>query len=211
MQPLSLLQLKLKQNFISSNSSYTEDSFQTSSSTPISSLSSSGVFSSSGLSSSIGVSNNQSSELTSSTATFNSVDIAYLQQQIQELQIRLRDSQLNQAQPSSSSQLPIQQQSNAVQQEINKLKVQFKNLYFKSKRYSSHIEYFDKYLKDDKVPPALFNNNMPRPFLPCNNSFVEEYNKLIREFQTATIKLCHKHLNLALNNDVNPLLSSIRS
>jgi len=35
--------------------------------------------------------------------------------------------------------------------------------------------------------------------------------KFRTEFQTATIKLCKKHLKLALYNDVSPLLSSIRS
>ena len=71
---------------------------------------------------------------TNPSASFSSTDIAFLQQQIQNLQ-----SQLNQCQSQDLS----QQSSQLVNNAINKLKVQYKNLYSKLKRYKSHIEYFD--------------------------------------------------------------------
>jgi len=47
--------------------------------------------------------------------------------------------------------------------------------------------------------------------LPSNRSFVEAYNKLIREFQTSTIKLCQTHLQQALDQEVCPKLENLKT
>lgn len=94
--------------------------------------------------------------------------------------------------------------------EINKLKIQFKNTYSKLKRFESHINYFNNYKSHKLVPPALFFNKFPEPFLPSNKDFVTEYNSLIQQFQMDCMSLCIKHLENMLENDIKIKLNQIK-
>ena len=193
-QPLSSLQSKYKLNFLSKNNSYSINSFQESNSSFASASASA------------------SSTSNASSTLSNNDEIASLRSELDQLRSLLvqQNSQQNSVQSQPMSLQPPQL-DHIINNELNKLKVQYKNLFSKHKRYSSHIDYFDKYIKDNKVPPSLFNCHFPRPMLPCNKRYVEAYNKLIREFQIAAINLIKHHLNLAIEEDINPQLDSIKS
>lgn len=89
-----------------------------------------------------------------------------------------------------------------INNEINLLKIQFKNLYSKQKRFECHANYFKSYIKHKLVPPALFYNRFPMPFLPSNDDFVTEYNELIRKFQSDCLDLCLKHVENMIDNEL---------
>jgi len=192
-QPLSVLQSKVKLNFLSSNNSFTINSFPAAIGSSTSSASS-------------------SLSAASSSSSSNPDEIANLRLELDQLRSLLnqQNSQQNLAQ-SQQSTLQPPQLDHIISNEINKLKVQYKNLFSKHKRYSSHVDYLDKYLRDNKVPPSLFNCHFPRPMLPCNKNYVEAYNRLIREFQIAALNLIKLHLNLAIEKEFSPQLESIKS
>lgn len=83
----------------------------------------------------------------------------------------------------------------ALQEDINSLKAS-NELHF----FQSHLDYFNLYIQHNKVPPALFFNKFPTPFLPNKEDFVDDYNKLISKFQSKILKLCKKHSQELVTN-----------
>ena len=49
---------------------------------------------------------------------------------------------------------------------------------------------FNLDLKNQTVPPSYLWNRFPRPFLPYDESFVNKYNEIIKDFQTKAMCLC---------------------
>ncbi len=79
--------------------------------------------------------------------------IIQLQHQLSQQQQLTQQLQQQQQQQLSQSSLPSQNNnSDLVNDELNKLKIHYKNIYFKQKRYDSHIKYFDRYINENKVP-----------------------------------------------------------
>ena len=56
----------------------------------------------------------------------------------------------------------------------------------------NHINNFKLYIDKKTAPPSLFFDKFPAPFLPCDSSYVESFNKLIFDFQTAAMNLAIK-------------------
>ena len=154
--------------------------------------------------------NNSTNQLTEYTMLLNQlIELNNKNQQQQQMIVQLQQQQqqinqsLSQHTTQSTSSLNYNQ-TNPVYDELNKLKLQFKNVYFKSKRFKAHAQYFERYIIEKKVPPSLFYKQFPRPFLPHDPAFVDSYNNIIREFQTAVIKLCSQHVQKVLDDDINP-------
>ena len=205
-QSLLTFQSKIKSNFICKAISYNADAFECSSlSSDNSQLTASNVS---------GYSNLSQSSHANNDVTVLKEQVLRLQQIVDQQQQQLQQQQQQPQQlhcQTSSQQSHSTVNSNLIDQELSKIKIQYKNTYLKKKRYESHIKYFDLYVAENKVPPALFHKNMPRPFLPSNALFVEEYNRLIREFQTATIKLCKKHVSKSLEENISLKLDHLKT
>jgi hypothetical protein len=65
----------------------------------------------------------------------------------------------------------------------------------KKLRYTNHINIISTHQSNQTTPSSLFFNKFPKPFLNDDIAFVEDYNKLVREFQTKSLSLISNSLN----------------
>ena len=79
----------------------------------------------------------------------------------------------------------------------------FQIQYEKKAKNENHIKLFETHLQNTTVPPSLLWNRFPVPFLPQDQAFVDDYNKLISAFQCDALALNIKHCKkrISANNE----------
>jgi hypothetical protein len=80
----------------------------------------------------------------------------------------------------------------------------------KKLRYKNHINIINTHQNNQTTPSSLFFNKFPKPFLNDDIAFVEDYNKLVREFQTKSLNLISNSLNARVSL-IDTKLSDIKS
>lgn len=79
-------------------------------------------------------------------------------------------------------------------------KTAISRLFNKLARYKNHIQMFKTHLNNKTSPPSLFFNRFPTPFLHDDETFVNNYNALIEDFQVKTMNLCVSTLESRINS-----------
>ncbi len=95
---------------------------------------------------------------------------------------------------------------------IEQTKIKLSRLFKRLQHKEISKRVFEFHTQNGTVPDKLDFNRFPRPFLDQDIIFVEEYNKLIKEFQEKIISLCNKRLDeqiTSIKNNISQNKSKI--
>jgi hypothetical protein len=82
----------------------------------------------------------------------------------------------------------------------------FKEEFVKKAKNENHINMFQLHLQNQTVPPSLLWNRFPNAWLPFDESFVNEWNEAIKEFQTKALNLCLKYSKLRVESNESKII-----
>ena len=130
---------------------------------------------------------------------FKTIPITNYQQEIDQLKKQLTDMQKNSALSNSIDKfqnLPedFEESKSILEWELKKKLIN-----------ENHINNFKLHLSKNTAPPSLMFSRFPTPFQPCEQNYVDEYNKLIVKFQKDAMELGIKtcaEKNVKIENNI---------